>query len=348
VKVDDGREMAGKVVGRDPKTDLALLKVEATGLPVISLGDSTQLQVGEPVMAIGNPFGLERTVTTGIVSATGRVIGQGPYDDFIQTDASINPGNSGGPLINARGQAVGINAAIFSQNGGSVGIGFAIPINQAKSVVTQLVASGKVTRGWLGVTIQPLTAELARGFDVADGAGALVAAVQDGSPAARAGIKAGDIITRYDGQKVATSADLPRLVAATAVGRQVPVTAVREGKPVALNVTIARMDEPGQPAVAQAETEKGALGLAVETVTPSMARDLKLPEPGGVVVRGVRGGSPAENAGIRAGDVITEVNHKAVADVAQMRQALDNRVAGAPVVVMITRDGNRLYVAMAS
>ncbi|HYR71351.1 MAG TPA: DegQ family serine endoprotease [Candidatus Acidoferrum sp.] len=348
VKIDDGRELAAKVVGRDPKTDLALLKVEATGLPVIPLGDSTQLQVGEPVMAIGNPFGLERTVTTGIVSATGRVIGQGPYDDFIQTDASINPGNSGGPLINTRGQAVGINAAIFSQTGGSVGIGFAIPVNQAKAVVTQLVASGKVTRGWLGVTIQPLTAELAKGFNVTAGTGALVAGVQDGSPAARAGLKAGDIITQYDGQKVATSADLPKLVAATVVGRQVPVAVVREGKTVALNVTIAQMDEPGRPVVAQAEEEKGPLGLTVETVTPSVAKDLKLSEPRGVIVRGVRGGSPAENAGIRAGDVITEVNHKAVADAAQMKQALEKHLKGAPVVVKITRDGTNLYVAMAA
>jgi serine protease Do len=347
VKIDDGRDMAGKVVGRDPKTDLALLKVEATGLPVIPLGDSAQLQVGEPVMAIGNPFGLERTVTTGIVSATGRVIGQGPYDDFIQTDASINPGNSGGPLINARGQAVGINAAIFSQTGGSVGIGFAIPVNQAKSVVTQLVASGKVTRGWLGVTIQPLTAELAKGFNVTESTGALVAGVQDNSPAARAGIKAGDIITQYDGRKVGTSADLPKLVAATAVGRQAPVTVVREGKTVALSVTIAQMDEPGPAVVAQAEEGKGPLGLMVETVTPSMARDLKLSEPRGVVVRGVRSGSPAETAGIRAGDVITEVNHKAVADAAQMKLALETHPRGAPVVVMITRDGTNLYVAMA-
>ena len=348
VKIDDGRELPGKVVGRDPRTDLALLKVDATNLPVIPLGDSAELQVGEPVMAIGNPFGLERTVTTGIVSATGRVIGQGPYDDFIQTDASINPGNSGGPLINARGQAVGINAAIFSQNGGSVGIGFAIPVNQAKSVVTQLVASGKVTRGWLGVTIQPLTAELAKGFNVTEGTGALVAGVQDGSPAARAGVKAGDIITRYDGQKVATSADLPKLVAATAVGRQVPVTVVREGKTVALNATVAQMDEPGQPIVAQAEEAKGPLGLTVETVTPSVARELKLSEPHGVVVRGVRNGSPAESAGIRAGDVITEVDRQAVADAAQMKRALEKHPKGAPVVVMIRRDGTSLYVALAS
>jgi len=164
VKLADGRELPGRVVGRDPRTDLALLKVEGHGLPTIPLGDSSALKVGEPVMAIGNPFGLEQTVTTGIVSATGRVIGEGPYDDFIQTDASINPGNSGGPLINARGQVIGINTAIVSRSGGSVGIGFAIPVNLAKPVVTQLASAGHVTRGWLGVGIQPLTADLAKSF----------------------------------------------------------------------------------------------------------------------------------------------------------------------------------------
>jgi serine protease Do len=348
VRIDDGHELDARVVGRDPRTDLALLKVEATGLPVIPLGDSTKLQVGEPVMAIGNPFGLEQTVTTGIVSATGRVIGQGPYDDFIQTDASINPGNSGGPLINARGQAVGINAAIFSQSGGSVGIGFAIPIDQAKSVVTQLAASGKVTRGWLGVTIQPLTAELAKGFNVTEGTGALVAGVQEKSPAARAGMKAGDVITRYDGQKVGASADLPKLVAATPVGRQVPITVVRDGEPVVLNITIAKLEEPGQVAAGQAEEEKGRLGLTVETVTPRVANELRLSEPRGVVVRDVRGGSPAEKAGLREGDVITEVNHQAVADAAQMKRALEEHPGGAPVVLMIRRDGTSLYVALVS
>jgi serine protease Do len=348
VKIDDGRELAGKVVGRDPKTDLALLKVEAAGLPVIPLGNSSELQVGEQVMAIGNPFGLERTVTTGIVSATGRVIGQGPYDDFIQTDASINPGNSGGPLINARGQAVGINAAIFSQNGGSVGIGFAIPIDQAKAVVTQLAASGKVTRGWLGVTIQPLTPELAQAFKVTGGSGALVASVQESSPAARAGIKAGDVITQYDGRKVAQSADLPKLVAATPVGRQVPVTVVREGKPLSLDIKVAELHEQGPvTAMADQDEAKGPLGLTVESVTPETARELKLGGTRGVLVRGVRSGSPAESAGIRPGDVITELDHQAVADPAQMKRVLDQHQKGAPVVARLHRDGANLYVAMA-
>src|SRR5215475_10630610 len=179
VKLSDGRELSARLVGRDPKTDLALLKVEATGLKTIALGDSSELKVGEPVMAIGNPFGLEQTVTTGIVSATGRVIGQGPYDDFVQTDASINPGNSGGPLINARGQAIGINAAIFSQSGGSVGIGFAIPSNQAKTVVTQLADTGHVSRSYLGVGIQPLTPDLAKSFNLGEAKGVLVSSVTD-------------------------------------------------------------------------------------------------------------------------------------------------------------------------
>jgi serine protease Do len=347
VKIGDGRELPGKVVGHDPRTDLALLKVDATGLPVIPLGDSSELQVGEQVMAIGNPFGLERTVTTGIVSATGRVIGQGPYDDFIQTDASINPGNSGGPLINSRGQAIGINAAIFSQSGGSVGIGFAIPINQAKSVITQLAASGKVTRGWLGVSIQPLTPELAKGFEVAAGTGALVASVQDGSPAAGAGLKAGDVITEYDGHKIAQPSDLSKLVAATAVGRQVPLRIVREGKEARLDVKIARMADTDQPAVAQAES-KEPLGLTVETLTPDVARELGLSDSHGVVVRGVRESSPAEKAGIRPGDVIAEVDHHPVASTVELKRVLGKHAKGSPVVMLIHRDGNNLYVAMAS
>ena len=346
VKLADGRELSAKVVGRDAKTDLALIKVEATGLPVIPLGDSSRLQVGEPVMAIGNPFGLEQTVTSGIVSAIGRVIGQGPYDDFIQTDASINPGNSGGPLIDARGQAVGINAAIFSQSGGSVGIGFAIPVDQAKSVVTQLAATGHVARGWLGVSIQPLTPELAKGFGLPAANGALVASVQDGSPAARAGVKAGDVITEYDSRKVGRSSDLPRMVADTPAGRPVSLTVVRDGKPLTLTATIAALKDESRQAAAAGGGEQPSLGLGVETLTPGAAHDLGLPVAHGVVVRSVGDGSPAADAGVRPGDVIVEVDHHRVASVAEMKRALERHPKNAPVVVLLRREDQSLYVAM--
>jgi serine protease Do len=345
VKTAAGRELPAKVVGRDSKTDLALIKVEATGLPVIPLGDSSRLQVGEPVMAIGNPFGLEQTVTSGIVSAIGRVIGQGPYDDFIQTDASINPGNSGGPLIDPRGQAVGINAAIFSQSGGSVGIGFAIPVDQAKSVVAQLAESGHVARGWLGVTIQPVTAELAKGFGLPDQSGALVASVQEGSPAARAGVKAGDVITQYDGHKVSRSSELPRMVADTPAGRPVPITIVRGGKPVSLSAKIAALEEEPGPIAARSQ-EKQNLGLGVETLTPGVARELGLPPGRGVVVRSVGDASPAADAGIRPGDVLVEVDHQRVASVAEMKRVLDRHPDNTPVVVLLRRDDQNLYVAV--
>src|SRR2546427_1821994 len=306
VKLADGRELAAKVVGRDPKTDLSLLKVEATALPVIPVGDSNALQVGEPVMAIGNPFGLEQTVTTGIVSATGRVIGSGPYDNFIQTDASINPGNSGGPLINARGEVIGINTAIFSRGGGSVGIGFAVPSSLAKTVITQLADHGKVERGWLGVSIQPLTRELAKTFTRGDStAGALVSSVIDGSPAAKAGVKTGDVIVEFDGKKVAKATDLPGIVADVPVGRDVPIVVTREGKEMRLNARIARLQDEAPAKVADTEG-KGQLGLSVQPLTPPMARELGLKVREGVLVRDVVDGGRAAEAGIRAGDVIVE------------------------------------------
>jgi serine protease Do len=348
VKLSDGREFQARLVGRDSKTDVALLKIEAQGLPAISLGDSAALQVGEPVMAIGNPFGLEQTVTTGIVSATGRSIGAGPYDDFIQTDASINPGNSGGPLVNARGQAIGINTAIFSQGGGSVGIGFAIPVNLAKSVVAQLAETGHVVRGWLGVTIQPLTAELAKGFDRADTAGVLVSSVSDGSPAAKAGVKAGDIVVEYDGKKIARSGDLPRAVAETAVGRQVPLTVVRDGKPMTLTAKIEAM-EPSEPRpAALGDKARPALGIAVQPVTPALAERLGLPEKEGVLVQRVEDASPAAEAGVRPGDVIVEVNRQRVNTVDELKAAVEKRPKGKPVLLMVRRDGASLYLAVAA
>ena len=209
VKLPDGRSFPAKVVGRDAQTDIALLKIDATGLPVIPLGNSTSLQIGQPVMAIGNPFGLNGTVTTGIISAEGRVIGDSPYDNFLQTDAPINPGNSGGPLVNAAGEVVGINTAIISQSGGSVGIGFAIPINEAKTVLPQLAATGHVTRGWLGVGIQPLTPELAKAMHLGTDQGALVAQVMHDSPAAKAGLQPGDVIVEYGGKSLVPDGQLP-------------------------------------------------------------------------------------------------------------------------------------------
>jgi len=346
VKLADGRELSATVVGRDPKTDLALLRIEATGLPVIPLGDSAALQVGEPVMAIGNPFGLEQTVTTGIVSATGRVIGSGPYDDFIQTDASINPGNSGGPLINGRGEVAGINTAIFSQSGGSVGIGFAIPSNLAKSVITQLAESGRVVRAWLGVTIQPVTADLAKGFKMKDTAGALVSSVADGSPAMKAGLRPGDVIVEYDGRQVARSEDLPRAVAQTEVGREVALTVIRDGQPRRLIAKVERLEEPAARSETTSEGAKGRLGLTVAPLSPALAKELGLGETKGVVVREVAPGSPAATAGLQPKDVIVEVNRQAVGSVDELRASLDRRAKEAPVLFLVRRGGGTLYLAV--
>ncbi|MFQ5695898.1 MAG: DegQ family serine endoprotease, partial [Terriglobia bacterium] len=344
-KLSDGRELPANVVGRDPKTDLALLKVQASELPVIPLGDSSTLQVGEPVMAIGNPFGLEQTVTTGIVSATARVIGEGPYDDFIQTDASINPGNSGGPLINTRGQAIGINTAIFSQSGGSIGIGFSIPINLAKSVVGQLAARGHVVRGWLGVTIQQLTPALAKSFNLPDTAGALVSSVVDGSPAMKAGVKPGDVITGYNGRKISRFEDLPPAIAGTSVAEEVPLTVIREGKMLTLTAKIAQLREPDQQAIAKAEA---SFGLAVQSLTPELARQLGFGKAQGVLVRGVEQGSPAGSAGIQPGDIIVEVDHHPVTSVHELEQAMGKHRNGTPILFLVRRNGGNLYVAVAA
>ena len=243
VKLDRGREHPAHVVGTDPATDLALLKIEGSGLPVLPLGNSDRLEVGEPVMAIGNPFGLDQTVTTGIVSAKERFIGSGPYDDFIQTDASVNPGNSGGPLIDSRGAVVGINTAIFSQSGGSVGIGFAIPINLAKAVLPQLRERGTVVRGWLGVAIRPVTPHAAEEAGLPDAKGAVVEGVVEGSPAERAGMKKGDVIVAVGDQPVATPPDLTRRIAGTAPGTRVALTVVRDRKRVQLAVELGRLPD---------------------------------------------------------------------------------------------------------
>ena len=346
VTLADGRELPATVLGRDPRTDLVLLKVDAKGLPVVPLGDSARLEVGESVMAIGNPYGLEQTVTTGIISAKGRVIGEGPYDDFIQTDASINPGNSGGPLINARGQAIGINAAIVTQSGGSVGIGFAIPINLAKPVLTQLAASGHVVRGYLGVTVQPVTADLAKSFKLGAPRGALVSSVADGSPALKAGLKPGDVIVAYDGHAISRSDELPRLVAETPVNRAVGVTLARDGSTATVTITIGQLaDAAERRATADA---RPTLGLALQTVTPELAKRLHLRVQTGVIVRGVEEDSPAANAGLQPGDVIGEIDRQPVANIDELERAIIRRGPGTPTLLLVHRDDGDLYLTMDS
>jgi serine protease Do len=347
VTMSNGREFTAKVVGRDAKTDLALIRIDATGLPVIPLGNSDELLVGQPVMAIGNPFGLEQTVTTGIVSATGRVIGEGPYDDFIQTDAAINPGNSGGPLINGRGQAVGINTAIFSRSGGSVGVSFAIPINLAKTVVTQLAESGKVTRGWLGVTIQRVTPDLAKTFNLPAVEGALITAVSQGSPAAKAGLKDGDVIVEYNGKKVARSDELPRAVAETPLDHQVPVTVIRDGQRVTVNARIARLGENEERTpVTTARENSAPLGLSVQSLTPDVATQLGLDTQHGVLVRAVRDDSPAADAGFKAGDIIIAVDRHPVKTVEDMQTALTKHDGKSPRLFLVRREGGNVYLTM--
>lgn len=345
VKLYDSREYDATVVGRDPKTDIALLKINPRQtLPVATLGDSDKLEVGEWVIAIGNPFGLEHTVTAGIVSAKGRVIGQGPYDDFIQTDASINPGNSGGPLFNLRGEVIGINTAIIS---GGQGIGFAIPINLAKSIVEQLKTKKRVIRGWLGVRIQRVTPEIAKSFNLKEAEGALVADVIEGSPADQAGIKRGDIIISYDGKPIKDMETLPRLVAQTEVGKKVKIKIIREGKQLEKEVIIGELKEEELPTLARPESQYD-IGLVVQDITPDIARHLNLKDRTGVVVTDVRPGSPAYEADIRRGDVIKEVNKKTIRNVKDFREAIRTANLKEGILMLVRREGATFYAVVKS
>jgi serine protease Do len=342
------KPLPASIVGRDPETDLALLKVDADRvLPTLSFGDSDKSKVGEWVMAIGNPFGLDHSVTVGIISAKGRVIGSGPFDDFLQTDASINPGNSGGPLLNMDGEVVGINSAIVASG---QGIGFAVPSSMAKKVIAQLKDNKKVSRGWIGVTIQDLDANTAKALDVKDAKGALVASVLEGQPADKAGVKAGDVIVEVNGSGVDDSATLLRRIASLNPGDKTKLTVLRGGKKQTLTVTLGERDaknlaQQGKP---QPGKEGGAssseVGLSLRPVTPQEAEALGLDKPIGLLVTEVAEGSPAQAGDVRAGDVVLQVNQQAVDSIEKFRQVLEGDAKKKGVLLLLlSRQGQNVF-----
>ena len=338
----ENKEFDAKVVGRDPKTDLALIKIKSwKGFTTIKLGDSDELRVGDWVVAIGNPFGLDHTVTAGIVSAKGRVIGAGPYDNFIQTDASINPGNSGGPLINLKGEVVGINTAIFA---GGQGIGFAIPINTAKDLVGQLKEKGKVTRGWLGVNVQKVTPDLAKAFNLKEETGALVGDVVTGSPAEKAGIKAGDIIVEFNGKAVKEMSELPRQVAAVPVGKDVEVKLLRNGESLVVKAKIQELQDKAQ--ASGSGPLKEGLGVSVQEFTPELARRYGVSYEPGVIVLQVKEGGAADEAGIQPGDIIKEIDRKPVKDLKTYQLLMSNIKKDRPLLMRIKRGENTLFISI--
>ncbi|MBW1779776.1 MAG: DegQ family serine endoprotease [Deltaproteobacteria bacterium] len=346
VKLADGESFIAKVIGRDPKTDLALIRIEADHtLKPLPMGDSDKLEVGDWVIAMGNPFGLDNTVTAGIVSAKYRHIGAGPYENFIQTDASINPGNSGGPLLNTDGEVIGINTVIFSRTGGSIGIGFAIPINMAKQILAQL-KEGKVVRGWLGVMIQKITPELKNKLDLKNLKGALVADVTSGGPAEKAGIHRGDVIVSFDRKKIDEMKDLPYIVASTPIGNTVPVAVIRKGHERVFEVTIGELKEDKKRIEETETTAKQRFGMRVEKLTAQLAKDLGLSETEGLVIVQVDGGSPAAEAGLRPGDIILELDQSPVEDPADFLEKIKRYQEGDTILFLIKRGDSTLYVTL--
>lgn len=343
VKLKNGKEYPAEIIGKDTSTDIALIRIKADHeLPSLKLGDSGKLEIGQWVLAIGNPFGLEHTVTAGIVSAKGRVIGAGPYDDFIQTDASINPGNSGGPLLNLNGEVVGINTAIIA---GGAGIGFAIPADMAKTVIEQLRKNGAVTRGWLGVAIQDLNADLTQYYGLDHGA--LVTEVFPGDPADKAGIRPNDIIVSLNGENIESGRDLSKKISDLGVGEKAKIGVYREGKAKTVTVEIAKRvekgpydktpgDEPGEP---------GMLGMALSDITPEIAERLNIEPKQGVIVVGITPGGKADKAGVRQNDVIFEINHQPIRTVADCRKMFENADEGEKIQLLMKRPGSGLVVA---
>ncbi len=342
VKVSDGNEYQAKIIGTDIKTDIALIKIKpSNSLPVVEIGDSDKVKVGEWVIAIGNPFGLEQTVTAGIVSAKGRVIGAGPYDNFIQTDASINPGNSGGPLFNMEGKVIGINTAIVAQG---QGIGFAIPINMAKSILGDLKTKGKVTRGWLGISVQDITDEIAKNLNHKDKSGALVSDVFKGDPADKAGIKAGDIVTEINGKPIKDTHDLLLTIAEMHVGEKASIKALRDGKEMTFQVVVAERKDKAE--MASARESKGYFGIAAQEITAEISRQLGIPREAGVIVTDVANGSPADEVGIQPQDIIIQVNKVKVASIKEYNKEMKKAADKKSVTLWIMRGKSKFFVSM--
>jgi Do/DeqQ family serine protease len=347
VLLADKRKLQASVIGKDPKTDLAVIKIEGGDLPVARLGDSDRIRTGEWAIAIGNPFGLTQTVTVGVISAVGRAdVGITTYEDFIQTDASINPGNSGGPLVNLAGEVIGINTAIVASG---QGIGFAIPINMARQIATRLIDGGKVVRGWLGVGIQELTDELATQFGVRAGEGVLVGNVMQGSPAERGQMKTGDIIQAFGGVKVTGVRQLQKLVAESPANTPVPVTVLRDKQPLTLTVTLGE-----QPTDLSAEAPRGTpetaerFGLSVQDLTPELREQFQIPTGvSGVMVAGVDEGGPAARESMRPGDLIVQANREPVKSVRDFTRILGQMRRGSNLLLLVQRNGNSRFVVLA-
>ena len=352
VRLSDRRELPATLVGSDPRSDIAVLKVETTqSLPALTVGRSETLKVGEWVLAIGSPFGFDHSVTAGIVSAKGRSLPNDNYVPFIQTDVAINPGNSGGPLFNLDGEVVGVNSQIYSRTGGFMGVSFAIPIDVVMDVYRQLRDKGEVTRGWLGVLIQDVTSELAESFQMQRPGGALVSRVLPGSPAEKAGIKAGDIVTRFDGHTIGASADLPPLVGASRVGARVPVEVLREGKAVRVEVAVEALPQEAELAgqseaqpPASSEGEIARLKIKARALTREEREAAGLRQ-GGVLVEQVRAG-PARTAGIRTGDVVAQIAFKDTPDLKTLKAVVAALKPGEKVPMLVHRDGNPLFMAL--
>ena len=352
VTLSDKREFKAKLIGTDPKTDVAVVRIDATGLPTVAFADSDKLEVGEFVLAVGNPFGLTQTVTLGIVSALGRAAGIAEYEDFIQTDAAINPGNSGGALVNVRGELVGINTAIFSQSGGNMGIGFAVPSNMAQSIMGQLVQTGKVVRGWLGVSIQELTPELASQFGVPDTKGVLVSDVMDDSPAKKAGFERADVIVEYDGKPMNSPTHLRNAVAQTAIGKKVSVKILRDKKPKTIELTIVEqpksMAQSGEEEAGESAAPAHVLSdLDVRELNEELASryGLKSGERGLIVVR-VKSGSTAEEVGVREGDMLLEVNRQEVTSLKTYERIAAKLPKNQSVLLLLKRQGRTIYLTI--